>query len=160
MGGHLVKLMKKAVRVHVAEAGPDGIVDKEHIRELIPRSFIVLQFAALPHPIRSHFHQRAVQRTTPWTTVEPYHCTLPVCDVSVLEMPEKEVSVMLWRYLDVAGSQISFGLNEKNGEDTQHASLVTDRPVRQAENGHSSLLLSSLRDFPEATENRTVVLER
>jgi hypothetical protein len=93
--------MEVAIGIDVAEACPDGIVNEQKVRIFIPRSFIESQSAVLVDTVWSNFHKGAILRTTSGTSVDPYNGALLVRYVLVLEVPEKEVAVVLFGDFDV-----------------------------------------------------------
>jgi len=100
--GHLVEFVGEAVSVDIAKAGADGIVDEHDVGELGPRSVIIHQRMVVFESVGANFHQCAILRATPRTAVQPDHRPLLVGDVLVLEVPEKDVAVVLGGDLDVA----------------------------------------------------------
>lgn len=102
MRRHLIQLVDVAVRIHVAETGPHGLVDEKQVGELIPRARVVLQCVVIFESVGANLHQRTVHRAATGPTVQPNDSPLSVRDMSVLEMPEEKVAIALWIDLDVA----------------------------------------------------------
>ena len=102
MIGHLIKFVQVAVGIDVAEASSNRLVNKKQISEFIPRSVVVFQIASFSDSIRSDLHERAIKGATSRPAVQPNDGSLLVRDVSVLVVPEEQVSVVLWIDFDVS----------------------------------------------------------
>lgn len=83
--GHLVKIMKVCVGVHIAESRAHWLVHEEQVREFIPRAVRVFQVAPRPHSIGPNFHEGSIHGAAAWATVQPYYCSGSVCKVTVVE---------------------------------------------------------------------------
>ena len=101
LGGHLVQLVEVGVGVDIAETRPDRLVDKQQVGELVPGTVIVRQGLVVLQAIRADLHQRAIHRAAPRASIQPDDGALAIGDMTVLEMPEEKVSVVLRIYLDV-----------------------------------------------------------
>jgi len=66
---HLIKITEIAIRIDIAETSAHGLIDKEEVRKLIPRTVVVLQVATFLHSVWSHLHHRAVHRGAAGPTV-------------------------------------------------------------------------------------------
>lgn len=95
MGRHFIQLVKIAVRIGVAEAGTDGLINKEQVGELIPRALIIFQRVIVLESVWTNLHQSTVHGTASWSTIQPDNRALSVRDMPVLVMPEEEVAVGL-----------------------------------------------------------------
>lgn len=102
---HGAQLMDIAIRVDITEASTDRIVDKEQIGKLIPGTVIQSQRLVTLDPIRANLHQGAILGAAPGPTIEPYHGSLAVRNVIVLEVPEEQVAIVLWNDLDVTAGR-------------------------------------------------------
>jgi hypothetical protein len=102
MSRHFVQLMEVAVCIRVAEASPNGLINKKQIGELIPRTLVVFQRVVVLESVWANLHQGTVHGTASRPTIQPDHCALSVCNMSVLVMPEEEVAVGLRVDLDVS----------------------------------------------------------
>ena len=108
LGGHLVQLVEITVGVDIAEARPDRLIDEEQVGELVPRPVVVRQGMVVLQAIRADFHQRAVHRATARASIQPDDGALAIGDMTVLEMPEEKVPVVLRIYLNVpSGNHVS-----------------------------------------------------
>ena len=99
---HLVQLVEITVGVDIAEAGANGVVHKHDVGELVPRTIVVFQRLVVLEPVGADFHQGAIHRAAPGTTIQPDDRPLFVRDVLVLEMPKEEVAVMCGCDFDMA----------------------------------------------------------
>lgn len=93
--------MKIAVGVRIAESRTDRLVDEEQIGKLVPRAIVHLQRLIVLEAVWPNFHQRAVHRTAPGSTIQPEHGPLFIRNVTVLIMPEEQVTVRVRVDLDV-----------------------------------------------------------
>lgn len=98
---HLIQLVKIAIRVDVAEARTDWIVDEHNICEFIPGSVVVLQCVVVLQAIRADFHQGAILGTTAGAAIQPDDRPLLIRDVLVLEVPEEHVAIVFGGDLDM-----------------------------------------------------------
>lgn len=89
MGRHLVQLMDIAIRIHIAEARTNRLIDEQQVGEFVPRALIVFQCMVILEPIRTNLHQCTIHRTTSRTTVQPNDGPLSVCDMTVPVMPKE-----------------------------------------------------------------------
>jgi hypothetical protein len=101
--GHLIQLGHVTIRVDVAEAGPDWVVDEQQIGKLVPAALVQLQLVALSHSIWTDLHQGAVLGAAAGAAIEPYHESLAIRKVTVLEEPEEEVAVVFRSNFNVPG---------------------------------------------------------
>lgn len=92
---HLIQLMQIAVGVDIAEAGANGIVHEHDVGEFVPSTIVIFQRLVILEPVRADFHQRAIHRAAPGTAIQPDDRPLLVRNVLVLEVPKKEVAVMV-----------------------------------------------------------------
>lgn len=97
--------MNVAIRVDITEACADRIIDKEQICKFIPGTVVQGQGVVLCNSVRPNLHQGAILGTTSWPTVEPYDSSLPVRNVVVLKVPEKQVAIGFRSDLDVTKNQ-------------------------------------------------------
>lgn len=104
---HGVELVNVAVRVDVAEARPNGIVDEENICKLVPRPRVLFQLSTLENSVRSNLHQGAIHRAATGSTIQPDDSSLPIADMSILIMPEEDVAVVFRSDFNVPGSESS-----------------------------------------------------
>ncbi len=99
--GHLVELVQVAVRIDVAKPGPHGLIDEQQIGKLIPGSVVVAKRMVIFESIWTDLHQRPVHGTASRSTVQPDDRALTVGDVSILIVPEEEMTVMFGIHLDM-----------------------------------------------------------
>lgn len=142
MGGHLVQLVEIGVGVDIAETGPDGLIDKQQVGELVPRTVVVRQGLVVLQSIRANLHQRAIHRATPRASIQPDDGALTIGDMTVLEMPEEKVPVVLRIYLNVpSGIHVSDEASRMGRGHvvlTQHASSTWALRGHLAVSEHSS----------------------
>lgn len=81
--------MDVTIRINVAEASADGIVDEEQVRELMPAAVVVLQGIGILETVGAYLHHDAIFGTTTRSSIEPNNGALPVRDVLILEVPEE-----------------------------------------------------------------------
>ena len=107
--GHFVELGNIRIGINIAEPGTDGVVNKEQVRKLMPRSIVHCQSLVVFQAVWPDLHQAAILGATPWASIKPDDCPLSISDVLVLVVPEEKVSVMLRRDFDVSiqGGRVS-----------------------------------------------------
>lgn len=121
LGGHLVQLVEVGVGVDIAETRPDRLVDKQQVGELVPGTVVVRQGMVVLQAIRADLHQRAIHRAAPRASIQPDDGALAIGDMTVLEMPEEKVPVVLRIYLNVPFRQ---SCQQRGSEDWGGARLV------------------------------------
>jgi hypothetical protein len=98
---HVVQFVEIRVRIDVAKAGADGVVDEQDVGELVPGALIVDQRLVVLQPVGANLHQGAVLGAATWSAIQPDDCPLLVRNVFVLEVPKEEVAVVFGGDLDV-----------------------------------------------------------
>lgn len=120
--GHLVQLAHVGVRVGVAEAGADGVVDEQDVGELVPGALVVHQGLVVLQPVGADLHQGAVLGAAAGPAVQPYHRALLIRDVFVLEVPKEEVAIVFGGDLDVSLARehrVSLAVSEEREEEEE-----------------------------------------
>lgn len=103
LGGHVVQLAQVGVGVDIAEAGANGVVDKEDIGKLVPGAVVVHERLVVLEAEGPDLHQGAVFGAASGPAVQPDDSALLIRNVFVLEVPEEDVSIVFGGDLDVSG---------------------------------------------------------
>jgi hypothetical protein len=101
---HFWQIMYVAIPIRITEARAYWIVDKHDICKFVPRSIIIFEMFLVLQPIWANFHQGSILRTAARPTIQPYHCPLPVRNMSILEMPKEYIAIVFWADFDKARS--------------------------------------------------------
>jgi hypothetical protein len=98
---HGPQFVNITVSVDVAVAHTDRVVDEKEVGIFIPTAVGVYESAVVFQSIGADLHQSAILGTTAGTSIEPDDSSLSIGNVSILEVPEEEVSIVLGRNLDM-----------------------------------------------------------
>jgi len=98
---HFCQFMIVAIRIDVTKPRTHWVVDEQQVGKFVPCTVIIFQMRVVLHPVRSYLHQSSIHRTASRSSIHPYDGTVAVCKMSVLKVPEEQVSIMLRDDFDV-----------------------------------------------------------
>lgn len=98
---HGPQFVNITVSVDVAVAHTDRVVDEEEVGIFIPAAVGVYESVVVFQSIGADLHQSAILGTTARTSIEPNDSSLSIGDMSILEVPEEEVSIVLGGNFDM-----------------------------------------------------------